>query len=83
MIKLADGWAWYHRHISKLPNFALLAISGFIMNFIVGWFHKPAENKTKSAADKKDEGASAVGATSVGGTASGVQTGTTSATKRR
>lgn len=35
--KLANGWAWYHSYISKIPNFLLLTISGFLANIVIGW----------------------------------------------
>lgn len=35
MFKVADGWSWYHQYISKVPNWVLLAFSGFLMNIVV------------------------------------------------
>ncbi|TNY21644.1 hypothetical protein DMC30DRAFT_415814 [Rhodotorula diobovata] len=43
--RLAKIWAKIHRESSKVPKFALLALSGFIMNFVVSWFHKDDDKK--------------------------------------
>ncbi|GAA5997264.1 uncharacterized protein JCM10292_000136 [Rhodotorula paludigena] len=40
LARLAVHWAKLHKASSKVPKFALLALSGFLMNFVVGWFHK-------------------------------------------
>ncbi|GAA6046573.1 hypothetical protein JCM3770_006216 [Rhodotorula araucariae] len=38
--RLAKIWAKVHRESAKVPKFVLLALSGFIMNFVISWFHK-------------------------------------------
>ncbi|BGP44498.1 hypothetical protein JCM10450v2_000312 [Rhodotorula kratochvilovae] len=38
--RLAKIWAKIHRESAKVPKFVLLALSGFIMNFVISWFHK-------------------------------------------
>ncbi|SCV67947.1 BQ2448_68 [Microbotryum intermedium] len=37
---VARGWTYYHHTVRRIPNFILLMLSGFIMNFVVGWFHQ-------------------------------------------
>ncbi|SCZ91360.1 BZ3500_MvSof-1268-A1-R1_Chr1-2g01359 [Microbotryum saponariae] len=37
---VARGWTYYHHTVRRVPNFILLMISGFVMNFVVGWFHQ-------------------------------------------
>jgi hypothetical protein len=37
LVKVADAWAWYHKTISKIPNFLLLALSGFLANLAIGF----------------------------------------------
>ncbi|GAA5981356.1 hypothetical protein JCM10908_004080 [Rhodotorula pacifica] len=59
--RVARIWARIHRTSAKLPSVVLLALSGFIMNFVVSWFHKDdaklqAEfNARKAAAAKEGE----------------------------
>ncbi|SGY37763.1 BQ5605_C003g01884 [Microbotryum silenes-dioicae] len=37
---VARGWTYYHHTVRRVPNFILLMISGFVMNFVVAWFHQ-------------------------------------------
>ncbi|GAA6002642.1 hypothetical protein JCM10207_007607 [Rhodosporidiobolus poonsookiae] len=38
--KVAHYWSKFHSASSRLPNFVLLAFSGFLLNFVVGYFHQ-------------------------------------------
>ncbi|GAA5986688.1 hypothetical protein JCM11641_001363 [Rhodosporidiobolus odoratus] len=38
--QIAVYWARFHQVSSKVPNFVLLAFSGFLMNFVLSYFHK-------------------------------------------
>ncbi|KAK4702222.1 hypothetical protein P7C70_g4002, partial [Phenoliferia sp. Uapishka_3] len=40
IIPLANAWAIYHKYMSQIPSFVLLIVSGMMMNFVVGIFHK-------------------------------------------
>ncbi|GAA5867932.1 hypothetical protein JCM3774_004728 [Rhodotorula dairenensis] len=40
LIRVSKIWARIHTTSAKLPSVFLLALSGFIMNFVVSWFHK-------------------------------------------
>ncbi|GAA5827200.1 hypothetical protein JCM11251_001167 [Rhodosporidiobolus azoricus] len=42
---LALKWAKFHKLSSKVPNFVLLALSGFIANFVLSYFHKNDEKE--------------------------------------
>lgn len=46
--RLAKIWAKIHRESSKVPKFALLALSGFIMNFVVSWVRCPSLTLARS-----------------------------------
>ncbi|GAA5855087.1 hypothetical protein JCM8547_002375 [Rhodosporidiobolus lusitaniae] len=50
--QVARSWARFHKFSSNVPQFALLALSGFVGNFVLAYFHKsdPAAEKAKAEA---------------------------------
>lgn len=42
LLRFARLWAKVHAGSSKIPNFVLLALSGFLMNFVVTWVSSDA-----------------------------------------
>ncbi|BGO99119.1 hypothetical protein NBRC10513v2_000223 [Rhodotorula toruloides] len=60
LLRFAKLWAKVHSGSSKIPNFVLLALSGFLMNFVVTWFHKDdaklqAEYRARAAREQAEE----------------------------
>ncbi|GAA5837201.1 hypothetical protein JCM9279_005614 [Rhodotorula babjevae] len=53
--RVAKIWAKIHRESAKVPKFALLAVSGFIMNFVVSWFHKDDDKKQAQFKEKVEK----------------------------
>ncbi|KAK4049623.1 hypothetical protein OIO90_005382 [Microbotryomycetes sp. JL221] len=83
VVKLSHAWAWWHSKMSSVPHFVLLMISGFIMNFVVSWFHKPKSkaDSAENASDAKQE--SAPTATEVSGSLSSTKRDQLGSTRRR
>ncbi|GEM06032.1 hypothetical protein Rt10032_c01g0049 [Rhodotorula toruloides] len=91
LLRFAKLWAKVHTGSAKIPNFVLLALSGFIMNFVVNWFHKDdaklqADFRARTAkeqageSEQNESGASSAPKTAV---ATAVPKRTTRASKRK
>ncbi|GAA6038623.1 hypothetical protein JCM8097_009452 [Rhodosporidiobolus ruineniae] len=77
---LAVYWSKFHKYSSKVPSFVILAFSGFLMNFVLSYFHKDDEKLQKEQAAKARAQAAAGSAPPA---APATPTGSTSAVKAK